>query len=375
MITVNSVTNVNQALAEGLRTLHSRTAREESSRNGPVRVAPGPVVTETLMPLQRVLFSPKRNANPFFHLMESLWMLAGRDDLPWLAYYNKQMATYSDDGGMTQPAAYGNRWRRYFGYDQIEMVVRELTANPNSRRAVLAMWNPGGARDNDILIGVCDGYAALNGSKDVPCNTNVYFQLRTDRDGTHLDMTVCCRSNDIWWGAHGANAVHFSVLMEYVAALLSQSLNFDIRVGTMVQFSNNYHLYTEVVGAALPELALDAADHDYYVTGPARAAPVAPTPIFGSGLANVATFDEELADFVEWASPREVKQAPRSEWGGTHLFLKETAAPMVQAWDQHKRADYWRAIGLAHQIHGEDWHTACIQWLARTMDRRASREQ
>jgi hypothetical protein len=52
-------------------------------------------------------------------------------------------------------------------------------------------------------------------------------------------MTVTCRSNDAIWGAHGANAVHFSVLQEYVAAAVG------VLVGPMVQLSNNYHIYAD----------------------------------------------------------------------------------------------------------------------------------
>src|SRR5690606_34526281 len=152
--------------------------------------------------------SPMRGANPFFHLFESLWMLSGRNDLPWLAQFNKQMATYSDDGGKTQPAAYGFRWREYFGYDQISELVDHLARDPKSRRAVIGMWDPWGIHQT------AEGQYAMNGdllsaqdSKDVPCNTHCYFQLRTTEAGTQLDMTVTCRSNDALWGAHGANAV------------------------------------------------------------------------------------------------------------------------------------------------------------------------
>ena len=39
-----------------------------------------------------------------------------------------------------------------------------------------------------------------------------------------LQMTVHCRSNDIIWGTYGANAVHFSILQEYVAARIGVDL-------------------------------------------------------------------------------------------------------------------------------------------------------
>lgn len=35
------------------------------------------------------------------------------------------------------------RWRKFFGYDQLDWIVEELTANPDTRRCVLSMWDPG----------------------------------------------------------------------------------------------------------------------------------------------------------------------------------------------------------------------------------------
>lgn len=361
MIHVNSCTSVNGALAEGLLTLaSSRKSTDEQSRNGPVRVARGPVITETLRPMERVLFSPMRNANPFFHLFESLWMLSGRNDLPWLAQYNKQMAAYSDDGGKTQPAAYGFRWREHFGYDQIDEVVDHLTRDPRSRRAVLAMWDPWGIHQTaEGQFGMFGDLLSAEDSKDVPCNTHVYFQLRTDKAGTHLDMTVCCRSNDALWGAHGANAVHFSVLQEYVAARLTCSLDFTIQVGKMVQFSNNYHVYPEVFKVPLETLAVDVSDHDYYREGTVTA-----TPMFS----NLESFEQELPKFMEMAGRTKTKWADLS-----NDFLAGTAVPMLRAWKYHKLADYKTAVGCTYDIQGTDWRRACNMWMARVRDRHVTK--
>jgi thymidylate synthase len=357
MIHVNRVRNVNAALHDGLALL-SRPGcfTEQGSRNGPVRMATGPVITETAKPMERVLFSPLRAANPFFHLFESLWMLAGRNDLPWLAQFNKQMASYSDDGGKTQPAAYGFRWREYFGYDQIDEIVDQLTADPLSRRATLAMWDPWGIHQTS------EGQFALNGdllsardSKDVPCNTHAYFQMITDEQGTRLDMTVCCRSNDALWGAHGANAVHFSVLQEYVAAKLARTLDHDIRIGGMVQLSNNYHVYTGVLKIPAAELAMDALNHDRYSGH--GGVPVSVTPMF----TNLRLFEQDLPKFMEMAKP-----GAKSKWAElADPFLARTAVPMLRAWRYHKLADYKTAVGCTHDIQGEDWRVACNEWMAR----------
>ena len=67
--------NVNTALRWALPEL-LKEGVEEPSRNGLVLVMPTPVTTVYQRPQERVVFSPERNANPFFHLMESLWMLA-----------------------------------------------------------------------------------------------------------------------------------------------------------------------------------------------------------------------------------------------------------------------------------------------------------
>ena len=50
-------------------------------------------------------------------------------------------------------------------------------------------------------------------------------------------MTVCNRSNDMIWGAYGANAVHMSILMEYVAVAVNAPM------GSYYQISDSFHIY------------------------------------------------------------------------------------------------------------------------------------
>src|SRR6266478_1362063 len=117
------VSNVNVALSEGLWWMKSAGVKEDS-RNGPVLVSPEPVMTVYTRPTERVLSSPLRDANPFFHLMEALWMLAGRNDVAWPAQFAKQILQYSDDGVILW-GGYGARWRRWFGYDQLTLLIKE----------------------------------------------------------------------------------------------------------------------------------------------------------------------------------------------------------------------------------------------------------
>src|SRR6185437_6210665 len=62
-------------------------------------------------PLERYLFLPKRHNDVFAQFAETMWVLAGRDDVAWLARYLPRASDYSDDG-YTWHGAYGPRLRR-----------------------------------------------------------------------------------------------------------------------------------------------------------------------------------------------------------------------------------------------------------------------
>lgn len=223
-MTVICADGPDNALAQAINALRTDNSLEMGSRNGPVVRFTGPVMTVWTDPTDRILWSPTRDCNPFLHYIEAAWMLAGRNDLAVVAKLAKQMSVYSDDGGKTQPGAYGFRWREYFGYDQLQVLIHELRKSRETRRCVLQMWD-----------GHSDLAAAVKGSSDVPCNTSIYF----DPCGDVLNMTVSCRSNDAVWGCYGANLVHMSILHEYVAAATG------FRLGTYYQMSNNLHFYLE----------------------------------------------------------------------------------------------------------------------------------
>lgn len=102
------VRNVNAALQRGVHLIFNEGVRRDS-RNGPVKVIPEPVTTVYRKPLERVLFAAERDANPFFHFFEALWMLAGRSDVHFPARFAGNIVNYSDDGD-TLHGAYGRRW-------------------------------------------------------------------------------------------------------------------------------------------------------------------------------------------------------------------------------------------------------------------------
>lgn len=321
-------TNVNQAFPQALNLLLDEGVQQQS-RNGSVFAMQEPVLVTYTRPAQRVLFCEKRRANPFFHLMESIWMLAGRDDAAFVRTFNSRMGEYTDDGAVI-PGAYGQRWRRHFGLDQLSIIIAELRAHTDSRRAVLAMWDP-----------KRDGPAMLVGTADVPCNTHVYF----DRRGDVLNMTVLNRSNDAIWGAFGANVVHFSVLMEYVAASL------HLPMGKMRQFTNNLHVYDHVYSQeSIREMATHAAGEDLYA--------------HDSGLFTV--HESTVVSDPEWFLKEcelfcNDPQGDMRAW--SNKFFTDTAQVMFLAWVAHKQKDDLLALRVAEGIEAEDWRVACLQWL------------
>lgn len=308
--------NVNDAFAEGFWHLKVE-GRMESSRNGMVIVAPAPVVTEYLRPWERVLFNPIRDANPTFHLVEAIWMLAGRDDLKAVEPYNSKIGQFFEDNGRMH-GAYGYRWREAFSKDQIYMVIEELRRNPDSRRAVMAMWDP------DLDLG--------ENKRDLPCNTHIYFDCRGDR----LNMTVCNRSNDILWGAYGANVVHMSILQELIAAAVG------ILMGRYRQFSNNFHAY------------MTAPNVEYFLDNPPEVMNLyddlaTPQPLVAAG--------ERFEDFLVDCDNFFDEGVPKFRTA----FMREVAQPMKEAYLARK-------VGIKRRFtvtDYNDWHVAYNMWADR----------
>lgn len=342
-------TGVNDLYMVGLKML-ADSAELEQTRNGPAYVMPCPVTSVYHKPDQRVLLNRKRNANPFFHLYESLWMLHGRDDAASLNNFIKDFGERFSNDGIVH-GAYGHRWREAMGFDQLESIVERLRANSQDRQCVLQMWD---GRHSGCRAGECDvryGSNDLLGDwKDRPCNTHIYFRVRTSHsllaDEHHgrpvLDMTICCRSNDVIFGAYGANAVHFSVLMEYMAGRIG------VELGTMYQISNNYHGYV----ASLPGLH-DVLNTPLYYGNVVEALPM------GN---NWNRWDEDLHQFMSWHKTLLEKGVPANTLY-SNTWFKQVAEPMFIAHEYWRQGLKDRARVITDQIAATDWRMAANHWF------------
>lgn len=309
--------NVNEVFPLGLMYLREEGISRES-RNGPTLEINEPVAVTYKRSDERVLFCKERDANPFFHLFESLWMLAGRDDVAFLDQFNSQMKQYSDDGERFN-AAYGHRLRHFYDFDQLDVVIHRLRRDPDDRRAVLQIWVP---QDLNKI------------SKDYACNLVITPRIRNGR----LDWTVFNRSNDFVFGMTGANVVHMSIIQEYVARMIG------VEPGSYTQITNCLHAYTEnPVYQRVKDLPLITSDP--YTTGTVKPFPLISKPIIW--------FNELLA----WM------EKPWSSRTYYEPFFEYIAKPLAIAFNEHKESK--NGLKYVGQIAATDWRLACTEWLER----------
>lgn len=114
--------------------------------------------------------------------------------------------------------AYGPRIRKWNGIiDQLDYVRKKLCDDPESRQAVVQIWNP--AIDT-------------NSYRDVACTLNLRFLIR----GGELIMFSTMRSQDLWWGLP-YDLFLFTLIQELMAGWL------NIPVGVFYHTVDSFHLY------------------------------------------------------------------------------------------------------------------------------------
>lgn len=266
-------------------------------------------------------------------------MLAGREDVEPLAFYNPRMKEFADDGKVLR-GAYGFRWRRHFQFDQLYEIVEELRKDPGSRRVVLQMWSCLADLGN---TGTLETDGTITSVKDKPCNTHAYLSIN---DAQQLDMMVCNRSNDLVWGMLGANVVQFSMLQEYLAIWL------DLKVGMYHQVTNNLHVYTERwkpdEWLQEYERTMHSLPRVSYQGAKVLTPPLVYTP---------KVFNLECGLFIDDIDGK-----------FTEPFLCRVAQPMCLAFRRHKLGQYHGDEGAyAHmeKVWSWDWKLAGTEWLQR----------
>lgn len=299
----------------------TRSSKEQDSRNGRVWSVPYPVLATLYNPLQRVLMNPTRDCNPFFHIAEVVWMFAGSDDVAFPAQFNKRYTEYADPDNRVW-GAYGHRWLKHFGIDQIELVINRLLANADDRQVVMGMWNP---RDD----------LPRHPHNDRPCNTQIMFRFV---DGK-LNMLVTNRSNDMIWGMMGANVVHFTYLHELVARSCKMEL------GKYQVITNNLHVYPDM--PRFEEIMHDGLH--WSVTGEYDVYPI---------LHPGERWHDLYSDCATITYGKYTPMSYSTRW------VQNVAVPMMAAYLEGPK-NHSARVRWAETVQDEGWRIAALDWLER----------
>lgn len=160
----------------------------------------------------------EKKGKVFSGLGELLWYLAGSNDLKFITYYLQQYEEDSEDG-KTIYGAYGPRLFNLRGHDQIQNIVTLLTQKPESRRAVIQLFD-------------AEDLAAPR--KEIPCTCSLQFMIRAGR----LNMATVMRSNDAYLGlSHDVFA--FTMIQELLARTLK------VELGGYTHFVGSLHIYSK----------------------------------------------------------------------------------------------------------------------------------
>jgi thymidylate synthase len=329
MFIINA-TNIRDALPLAVKYV-MRFGEKEITRNGLATVSPRPVTIRYRYPKHHVLVNAVRDANPFFHLMEAMWMLAGRNDGEFLDSYIKDFSkTYGNQNGIV-PDAYGYRWRNQFGHDQLTDIIQKLKQDPITRHAVLQMW------DDDLV------------SNEVikPCNLVATFRIRNNK----LDMTMFNRSNDLIWGCCGANAVHFSIMQEYMAGMIG------VKMGEYWQVTTNLHLYQKHINMLYDRIEFG---RDLHIALKDLGNYEETTPL----IKDPEHFDEDLEDTMTIIEDIN-KDLEVYDGNISNPFLAKVVIPMAKAHRYYKNKAMAKALDETDNIIAADWKRAGLEWLER----------
>ena len=162
---------------------------------------------------------------------ELLWFLAGATNIKYLQENGvKIWNDWADDNGDLGPV-YGAQWRNWNndGIDQIKNVIDQINSNPDSRRLIVAAWNPSVLPDTSISFSenVANGKAALP-----PCHAWFQFYVA---DGK-LSCQLYQRSADIFLGVP-FNIASYALLTMMVAKVTG------LEPGDFIHTFGDAHIY------------------------------------------------------------------------------------------------------------------------------------
>ena len=172
-----------------------------------------------------------RGTVPGIGAVEACQLLAGVSTPKLVIAVGPQFKNYAEDNGMFH-GAYGLRTK-----GQYAKVIERLKADPDTRQAVVTIWNP----ELDLL----------EKKRDYPCTILHQFRIRDNK----LNMTVFMRSNDVWLGA-AYDFFQFTRVQLAIAEVLG------IEPGKYTHHVGSLHIYEQHYEAANKLKHIDKKDYE-----------------------------------------------------------------------------------------------------------------
>ena len=164
-------------------------------------------------------------------IYELLWFLKGDTNIGYLQENGVRIWNeWADEHGDLGPV-YGRQWRNWNneGLDQITEVIQTIKTNPDSRRMLVAAWNPSVLPDTSVAFAenVANGKAALP-----PCHAFFQFYVA---DGK-LSCQLYQRSADIFLGVP-FNIASYALLTLMIAQVC------ELNPGEFIHTFGDAHIY------------------------------------------------------------------------------------------------------------------------------------
>ncbi len=151
---------------------------------------------------------------------EQIWFIMGsRKPDQFLRNFTKIWDDFTNPGDVVT-VAYGYRWRKHFGRDQLGKLIELLKKDPSSRHGVVVTWDP-----------ASDGLGGIS-KKNIPCP----YTFTVNIIGGRLHLHNIVRSNDMILGCPH-DVAGFALLQ----LILSQELG--VKPGIYSHSVSNAHIY------------------------------------------------------------------------------------------------------------------------------------
>lgn len=178
-------------------------------------------------------------------IYELLWFLNGDTNTKFLNDNGVRIWNeWADENGDLGPV-YGAQWRNWNGedIDQISDIIHQIKNNPDSRRLLVAAWNPSVLPQSGLSFAenVAKGNAALP-----PCHAWFQFYVADGR----LSLQMYQRSADIFLG------VPFNIA-SYALFLIMMAQATDLKPGEFIHTFGDAHIYLNHLDQVKLQLSRD----------------------------------------------------------------------------------------------------------------------